>query len=312
MMPDRPSRRELLNGAALSVAAGLLAGCVEATSQQGLSMNSTRMPSGSWDCHTHIYGPFDRYPLPANAAYTPQAAPFTALQALHRNHGIAQGVLVQAAPYGTDHTAILDAIAASNGRYRGIGVIDATTTDAQLQRLHDGGIRGIRFNLMGHLPGSRDPAALRRTAERVHSLGWHVLVHGEMPVLIPVLEQWTTLTTPLVIDHMARPDLTKPVDQAQLDALVAQLRRPGRWIKLSGVDRAMQGQAGPWPQARAHARLLLEAAPDRAIWGTDWPHPNIKGAAPDEAGLLAFILDVCATDARAQAVLVDNPGRLYA
>lgn len=275
-------------------------------------MTSTKMPHGAWDCHTHIYGPFDRFPLPATAAYTPDAAPFTALQALHERLGIAQGVLVQAAPYGTDHAAILEAIAASGGRYRGIGVIDAATTDAQLQHLHDGGIRGIRFNLMGHLPGSRDPAALRRTAERVHALGWHVLVHGELPVLIPVLEQWTTLATPLVIDHMARPDLTAPVDPAQLAALVAHLQHPSRWIKLSGVDRAMQGAAEPSPHATAYTRMLLEAAPDRAIWGTDWPHPNIKGPVPDDAALLAFILDVCATDARAQAVLVDNPTRLYA
>ncbi len=301
-----------MRGTALAAAGGLLAACTDATTQRGLSMTPIKMPTGAWDCHTHIYGPFDRFPLPSDAAYTPDAAPFVALQAAHAALGIEHGVLVQAAPYGTNHAAIIEAIAASGGRYRGIGLIDAATTDAQLQALHDGGLRGIRFNLMSHLPGSRDPAMLRRMAERVHGLGWHVLVHGEMSVLVPVLEQWSTLATPLVIDHMARPDLTKAVDQAQLAALVRQLRHPGRWIKLSGVDRAMHGAPAPWPQAVAHTRMLLAAAPDRAIWGTDWPHPNITGPVPDEAALLGFIFDVCGTDDSVRQVLVDNPARLYA
>ncbi len=108
-----------------------------------------------------------------------------------------------AAPYGTDHSAILAAIAESGGHYRGVGLIDETTTDEQLQVLHDGGLRGIRFNLMGHLPGARDPQKLRQLAERVAPFGWHVLVHGELHTLLPFLDQWKDLKTPLVIDHMA-------------------------------------------------------------------------------------------------------------
>lgn len=312
MARHRITRRDLLRTAIIGAAGSVVAGCGDVTVQQGRAMTANTVPPGAWDCHTHIYGPFDRFPLPAGAAYTPDAAPFTALRAVHARLGIGHGVLVQAAPYGTDHAVILDAIAESGGRYRGIGVIDATTTDAQLQALHDGGVRGIRFNLMSHLPGNRDPAALRRTAERVHTLGWHVLVHGEMPVLLPVLDQWATLATPLVIDHMARPNLTAPLDAAQVDGVKRHLRNPARWIKLSGVDRAMQGALAPWPQAICHARALLDAAPDRAIWGTDWPHPNIKGPVPDDATLLTFVLDVCATPDRARAVLVDNPARLYA
>jgi 2-pyrone-4,6-dicarboxylate lactonase len=303
-------RRTLVGVAAMAGAGSVLAACVGTITQDEEA--KSMMPAGAWDCHTHIYGPFDRFPIQKGAAYTPEPAPFTALRALHERLGIAHGVLVQAAPYGIDHSAILDAIAASGGQYRGIGLIDDTVSDAQLQGLHDGGIRGIRFNLMGHLPGSRDPATLRRLAERIHALGWHALVHGELSVLLPVLEQWHTLATPLVIDHMARPDLTRPIDAVQLDALRAQLRHPARWIKLSGVDRAMGGAAAPWPQAVAHVRGLIDAAPDRAIWGTDWPHPNIKGPTPDDAALARFVLDVCDTPERTRAVLVDNPQRLYA
>ncbi|WP_339437424.1 amidohydrolase family protein [Pseudomonas sp. EL_65y_Pfl1_R32] len=274
-------------------------------------MSTSSNPSGVWDCHTHIYGPWEQFPLPANAAYTPAPAPFSDLLTMHRKLGISHGVLVQAAPYGTDHSAILAAIAGSQGHYRGVGIIDESTTDAQLQMMHDGGLRGIRFNLMGHLPGARDPEKLRRLAERVASFGWHVLVHGELPTLIPFLQAWKNLQTPLVIDHMARPDLTQPIDAFLMAELRSELSQGNRWIKLSGIDRAMQGAPGPWPQALDDVRSLLESAPERAIWGSDWPHPNIKGPVPNDAQLLNFITQVCDSPALQQAVLIDNPARLY-
>ena len=303
-----PDRRLIAAG----LVTGLASACARLPLTKDLSMIDRAVPVGAWDCHTHIYGPWSRFPLPKDAAYTPDPAPFTDLAALHGGIGIGHGVLVQAAPYGTDHSAILAAITESGGRYRGIGLIDEATDPAQLRTLHEGGLRGARFNLMGHLPGARDPAVLIRLAERVHPFGWHVLLHGEMSVLLPVLDAMADVATPIVIDHMARPDLTQPVDAGQVAALGAHLRRPNRWIKLSGVDRAMGGAAGPWPKAIDHARRLLAAAPDRSIWGSDWPHPNIKGPVPDDAALLGFILDVCETEAATRSVLVDNPQRLYA
>lgn len=305
-----PTRRRFLKQATLAAATlGLGAGPLLKT--HGATMYSSPALTGSWDCHTHIYGPWARFPLPANAAYTPAPAPFSELLALHQRLGISHGVLVQAAPYGTDHSAILAAIAQSGGHYRGVGLINQDTSDTELQALHDGGLRGIRFNLMGHLPGARDPQQLRRLAERVAPLGWHVLIHGELPTLLPFLEQWRTLQVPLVIDHMARPDLTQPLDEPAFAALRKELQRPDRWIKLSGIDRAMQGQPGPWPQALDRVRQLLECAPERALWGSDWPHPNIKGPVPDDRQLLDFVLQVCDSRALQQAVLVDNPSRLY-
>ncbi len=305
-----PTRRRFLKQATLAAATlGLGAGPLLKT--HGATMYSSPALTGSWDCHTHIYGPWARFPLPANAAYTPAPAPFSELLALHQRLGISHGVLVQAAPYGTDHSAILAAIAQSGGHYRGVGLINQDTSDTELQALHDGGLRGIRFNLMGHLPGARDPQQLRRLAERVAPLGWHVLIHGELPTLLPFLEQWRTLQVPLVIDHMARPDLTQPLDEPAFAALRKELQRPDRWIKLSGIDRAMQGQPGPWPQALDRVRQLLECAPERALWGSDWPHPNIKGPVPDDRQLLDFGLQVCDSRALQQAVLVDNPSRLY-
>lgn len=274
-------------------------------------MNS-QLPRGAWDCHTHLYGPWEHFPLPTDAAYHPPAAPFDALLKVHAAMGIARGVLVQAAPYGTDHSAILEAMARSQGRYRGVGLIDAQTTDQQLQALHEGGLRGIRFNLMGHLPGNRDPQYLRTLAERVRPLGWHVLLHGELHTLLPVLDAWKTLRTPLVIDHMARLNLTQPVDEAQLQALEHHLRQPDRWVKVSGIDRALQGAPAPWAQGLKWARRFLRCAPERTLWGSDWPHPNITGQVPDDSRLLDFLLEACETPALREAVLVSNPAALYA
>lgn len=263
-----------------------------------------------WDCHTHIYGPWEQFPVPADAAYRPEAAPMSSLLAMHERLGATHGVIVQAACYRHDHNALLAAIAATGGTYRGVALVDDTTDDGTLRELHAGGVRGIRFNFMGHLPGERDTDKLLRTAERVAALGWHVLLHGRLAELLPVLDGWAGVDIPMVIDHMARPSLHMPWTDDERDALIVHLGNRHRWIKLSGVDR-FAGDAHAWPDARPLARRLLDAAPDRAIWGTDWPHPNIEGAAPDDLALLTFIRSLCSDDALARAVLADNPLRLY-
>lgn len=264
-----------------------------------------------WDCHTHIYGPWETFPLPDDAVYRPAAAPMASLLQLHQELGIGHGVLVQAACYKSDHHALLAALAMTAGRYRGVALIDAATDDATLQALHDGGVRGIRFNFMGHLPGERDLHQLRRLAERVRPFGWHVLLHGNLEQLLPVLDAWQDLDISLVIDHMARQDATRELDERGLNKLERHLGQQNRWIKLSGVDRMMQGASPPWDIALPVAKRLLCAAPGRAIWGTDWPHPNIQGEAPDDARLLEFVREVCGDAATAEAVLVHNPLRLY-
>jgi predicted TIM-barrel fold metal-dependent hydrolase len=266
---------------------------------------------GLWDCHTHIYGPWEAFPLPADAAYQPAVAPMEKLLELHQRLGIAHGVLVQAACYKSDHRALLAALAMSAGRYRGVALIDGATDDAALQALHEGGVRGIRFNFMGHLPGERNLDQLRVLADRVRAFGWHVLLHGHLEQLLPVLDAWQDLDTPLVIDHMARQDARYELDEPRLKQMERHLGHEQRWIKLSGVDRMMQGGAASWNAAMPLAKRLLDAAPERAIWGTDWPHPNIQGEAPDDASLLEFICRVCGDTVTAEAVLVHNPLRLY-
>ncbi|WP_321893091.1 amidohydrolase family protein [Paraburkholderia tropica] len=277
-------------------------------------MSHVELDNARWDCHTHIYGPWDTFPLPADAVYRPGAAPMSSLLGVHRELGISRGVLVQAACYQSDHSALLDAIVQTGGRYRGVALLDGSETDDQLHALHEGGVRGIRFNFMGHLAAEVDLGRLRSQAERVGELGWHVLLHGRLAEVLPVLNEWRSLETVLVVDHMGRPDgvdSSDSVQREQLWALHAHLQNERRWIKLSGVDRMMSNSARPWPDAVPLVRDLLAAAPDRAIWGSDWPHPNIQGDVPDDAKLLAFIESVCSNPEAAHDVLVRNPLRLY-
>lgn len=270
------------------------------------------MPLETWDCHTHIYGPWDQFPLAPDAAYHPAAAPFTALRRSHESLGVTHGVLVQAACYGTNHGALLAALAGSGGRYRGVALADVGIAEAELARLHAGGVRGVRFNFLGHLPGERDPRRLRELAERIAPMGWHILLHGQPRELAPVLDAFDGLALPLVIDHMARLSPAMAADSSSLALLERHLAQPNGWIKLSGVDRMMGGAADAWAGALPLLRQLIRWAPQRCVWGSDWPHPNIEGAAPEDAALLDFILNACGDQATAQAVLSDNPKRLYA
>ncbi|WP_025601021.1 amidohydrolase family protein [Burkholderia sp. WSM2230] len=274
-------------------------------------MDSLHVNGGRWDCHTHIYGPWEDFPLPESAVYRPEAAPLTALLEMHHKLGISHGVFVQAACYGNDHSALLNAISRTERRYKGVALLNGSESDGQLEALHAGGIRGVRFNFMGHLAEGQNISELKALAERVGSLGWHVLLHGKVAQILPVLESWRKLNTTLVIDHMSRPDPALEADRDGLVALRKYLDNEQRWIKLSGIDRMMSASDEPWSWALPHVRGLLMAAPERAIWGSDWPHPNIQGDAPDDARLLAFIEEVCGDTETADAVLVHNPRRLY-
>lgn len=264
-----------------------------------------------WDCHTHIFGPYDAHPLPADAIYRPDPAPFTALRELHRSLGITRGVLVQGACYGEDHDAVLSALDGSGGAYRGVALISPDIDEAALADMHRRGIRGIRLGLMSHLGGKPDSQRMLAQLERIRPYGWHALLHGLIDDVVPALEVLAPAGVPLVIDHMARVDARRGTAYPAFVALERWMREPHVWIKLSGPDRITDGKA-PYSGATAVARRLLGCAPDRAIWGSDWPHPNIAYPRPDEATLLAWIREVCDDPVSADAVLRTNPARLYA
>lgn len=262
-----------------------------------------------WDCHTHVFGPWEQFPLCDQPAYRPELATFQSLRADHARHGITHGVIVQAVPYGNDHSALFDAIVVSEHRYRGVAVLSADTPDALLPQWHKGGVRGIRLGMMKHLSNKPDVGAMLASLERIRPLGWHALVHGELDDVLQVVPALAGQGVPLVIDHMGRAPVQAGFD---LTALYELSQLPDVWVKLSGADRVSGGKDG-YRAALPLMRGLLRSFPQRVVWGSDWPHVNIQYACPDMGQLLALLQEACDGDKLAWArVLSHNPSALYA
>lgn len=270
----------------------------------------TDLPPGACDAHCHVFGPAARYPYAPDRAYTPPDAPVEALRRVHRILGIERAVIVQASCHGTDNTAMLDAIAAAGGAYRGIAILDGTVTDAELQRLHEGGIRGVRFNFVRHLGGTPDLAVFDAMLDRIGPLGWHVVLHLDAEDIVEHAGRIGRLRVPFVIDHMGRVKARGGLDQAPFRQLLRLMRNPLAWVKVCGAERVSSAGA-PFSDAVPFAAALIEAAPDRVLWGTDWPHPNIGGDMPNDGDLVDLVARFTADAALRQQLLVTNPTRLY-
>jgi predicted TIM-barrel fold metal-dependent hydrolase len=265
-----------------------------------------------WDAHFHVFGPWNTYPLPPDPSYRPAEAPFDALRALHARMGVTRGVILQGACYGDDHSAMLGALAAGGGAYRGIATIHPEIPEPSLRAMHEAGVRGIRFNVLPHLGGGAshiDAGRMRAAIARAAPYGWHALVHAGPDDTIAVLEALEGCGVPLLIDHMARLPAEGGLRTRPGQALLHWLQSPEIWVKVSGADRVTGGE----PEAAIDAmRELIAAAPDRVLWGTDWPHVNIKYRAPDDVSLLDLARRACGDEAIARALLTVNPSRLYA
>jgi predicted TIM-barrel fold metal-dependent hydrolase len=218
-------------------------------------------------------------------------------------------VIVQAIVHGTDNSAMLDAIASSNGRYRGVALIDDSFDEKALEALHAGGVRGVRFGFVRHLKARPDLGFFRRTVDRIAPLGWHAQIHLDAADLIELREELDALRIPFVIDHMGRVDAAGGLDQPAFRELLEQVRRENCWVKVSGADRVSSAGA-PFHDALPFARALIEAAPDRVVWGTDFPHSNPRHIVEDDATLLG-LLPLMTDGPRLERLLVANPARLY-
>lgn len=267
------------------------------------------LPPGSCDTHCHIWGPLDRFPYAESRPYTPPERDKHVLSSLHQRLGIERTVLVQAIVYRTDNRVILDAIADDPANRRGIALIEPDIADAELERLHKGGIRGVRFGFVKHLGSRPDPETFRKTIERIAPLGWHVLLHLDAGDLIELQDVLDALPIPFVIDHMGRVDAGAGLDQPAVVQLLELARRERCWIKLSGADR-VSAAGGTFTDVTPVARALLAAAPDRAIWGTDFPHPNPRHPVADDADLIDLLPSFGDREA-VHKMLVENPARLY-
>jgi predicted TIM-barrel fold metal-dependent hydrolase len=276
---------------------------------------NTRTPAyeparGACDAHCHIFGPGNVYPYAPDRTYTPPDAPLARFKELQKTLGLERAVLVNASCHGNDNTVILDAIAQSRGKYRGVANVGEGITDLELERLHAGGIRGIRFNFVQHLGGTPDLDVFDNLVERVRPLGWHVVLHFDAGDLIQFRSMLKKLPVPFVIDHMGRVPTKDGLEQRPFKILLETLRMKNCWVKISGAER-ISSEGPPFTDAVPFAQALLKAAPDRVLWGTDWPHPNIKKHMPNDGDLVDLIPLYMPDAALQRAVLVDNPQRLY-
>ncbi len=269
-----------------------------------------KLPPLACDAHCHIFGPGDRYPYAPDRSYTPPDAPLEMFRALHARIGVERAVIVNASVHGTDNRVALDAIAVSGGRYRAVANIDDTITDAELEVLHQGGFRGCRFNFVRHLGGVPDLKVFDRVIARIAPLGWHVDLHFDaidLPEFAPMLNR---LPVRYTIDHMGRVKASDGLDQRPFQALIDLMRNDEKcWVKVCGAER-VSTSGPPFADAVPFARRIVETAPDRVIWGTDWPHPNVK-AMPNDGDLVDLIPLFMPEPDLQKRVLVDNPARLF-
>ena len=267
-------------------------------------------PPGAVDAHCHVFGPMASFPFSAKAKYLPEDAGPDMLFALRDHLGFAKNVIVQASCHGTDNSATLDAIAKSNGRARGVAVVDPAISDEELQRLHAGGMRGIRFNFLKRLVDDAPKDRFLEVAQRLPR-GWHVVIYFEADILEELRPFMDAIPVPLVIDHMGRPDVTQGPDGPDMRAFRTLLdSRPDIHFKPTCPDR-LDPTGEPWDAFAEAVRPLVEDYPDRCIWGTDWPHPNMQDNVPDDGRLVDMIPRIAATEDLQRKLLVDNPNALY-
>ena len=267
-----------------------------------------QFPEGACDCHAHVFGPPDRFPLVPNAAYIPPAASPQDYARMLSAIGCQRAVLVQPSIYGTNNRCMVAAMNSGVFDFRGVAVIEETAGDAELEALHRAGVRGVRINVASKTAGlTLDQAP--RLAARVKGLGWHLqffLRIGESPAFE---EQIARLPVPCVIDHFAHVQAAEGVQSPGFQALLRLVRLEHVWFKLIGPYR-ISTRWPLYPDVAPLARALVAAAPDRCVWGTDWPHPNAAHMPND--GDLADALGEWFPDAAVRhALLVQNPARLY-
>ncbi len=283
------------------------------------SKPSFRLPAGSVDAHCHVFGPAHIFPFASERKYTPCDASREQLFALRDHLGFSRNVIVQATCHGADNSALLDALDHAHGMARGVVTVKRDISDTQLTDMHRRGVRGVRFNFLKRLVDFTPKDELLEIAQRIAPLGWHVVVYFEAQDLPELWEFFTALPTPVVVDHMGRPDVSKPLSDPGFQLFLRLLREHDNiWSKVSCPERlsvkgppALNGERQAYRDVVPFAKTVVEEFPDRVLWGTDWPHPNLKSHMPDDGLLVDFIPHIATTTQLQRKLLVDNPMRLY-
>ena len=275
-------------------------------------------PANSCDTHFHVFGPPEKFPFLSTHEYTPPAAPLEHYIKMIQVIGIERAVVVQPSVHGLDNSATLDAIKSSNGKFRAVGRIDDQTPKSELRRLHESGIRSIRFNLLDRPRGNVRLDVLDRCIENVAQLGWSVDLHIDMTNLIAQEKRIRSMPTPVVIDHIARVRPSDGLNQPAFQLLLELLKLKHVWVKVSGADKICTTKVYsyfglPFIEVIPYARAVIAAAPDRIVWGSDWPHSNnfSPGHTPNDGDLIDLLAAFAPDETTRKTILVDNPAALY-
>src|SRR5216683_1744592 len=285
----------------------------------GPSRPRFKLPAGAVDAHCHVFGPGAEFPYAPERKYTPCDASKRQLYALRDHLGFTRNVVVQATCHGADNRAMVDALIDSGGKARGVATVRRSVSDAELNAMHAAGVRGVRFNFVKRLVDFTPQEELIEIAGRIGKLGWHVVIYFEAVDLPELWDFFTSLPTAIIVDHMGRPDVSKPVDGPEFELFVKFMRDHANvWCKVSCPERlsqsgppALNGEQNAYRDVIPFARRIVETFPDRVLWGTDWPHPNLKNHMPDDGLLVDFIRHIATTPDLQRKLLVDNPMRLY-
>lgn len=270
-------------------------------------------PPGAVDAHCHVFGPGDEFPYAPERKYTPCDAGRDRLYGLRDFLGFSRNVVVQATCHGTDNRAMVDALVNSDGKARGVAAVKADISEDELAAMHAAGVRGVRFNYVKRLVDPKPDAWYRGIIEKIAAFGWHVVVYFEAADLAEKWDFFTSLPSIVVVDHMGRPDVTKSPDGPEFAQFLRLMERDNIWSKVTCPERLSKSGPPTYDDFVPFARTVVERFPDRVLWGTDWPHPNMNmvGHVPDDGGLVDIIPRIAETAELQRKLLIDNPMRLY-
>ena len=270
-----------------------------------------KLPDGAVDAHCHVFGPSPEFPFAPERKYTPCNAGKDQLFALRDHLGFARNVIVQATCHGKDNSAMVDACRTAGDLARGIASVGADITEAEIAEMDQAGVRGVRFNFVKRLVDATPQEVFLSIADKIKAFGWHIVVYFEAQDLEELEPFLKKLPTILVVDHMGRPDVTKGVDHPDFQRFVRLMaENENIWSKVTCPERLTKA-GPPYDDVVPYPAAIVDQFPDRVLWGTDWPHPNMKSHMPDDGELVDFIPRIARTPEQQQKLLVDNPMRLY-
>ncbi len=270
-----------------------------------------RLPEGAVDAHCHVFGPSPEFPYAPERKYTPCNAGKDKLFALSDHLGFSRNVIVQATCHGKDNSAMVDACQAAGDLARGVASVGAEISVGELEDMHRSGVRGVRFNFVKRLVDPTPKEVFLGIAERIQQFGWSIVVYFEAADLEDLEPFLKLLPGTIVVDHMGRPDVTKGVDHADFERFIRLMtENENIWTKVTCPER-LTIAGPPYDDVVPYCRAIVDLFEDRVLWGTDWPHPNMKSHMPDDGALVDYIPRIALTAGQQQKLLVDNPMRLY-